>query len=74
MLWSKGKKKAKEVDSVVGLWEGKGRRRMREFAIEASSSATSMMVGTLVEDRKGGGGGEEDLGRRAEETEKKERE
>lgn len=30
--------------------EGKGRRRMREFAIEASSSA--MTVGTLVEEAK----------------------
>lgn len=59
----------------MGLWESKGRRRMREFAIETSSSATSMMVGTLVEDRKEGGegGGEEDLGRREEETGKKKR-
>lgn len=37
---------------------------MREFALEASSSAMSMTVGTLVEDRKGGGDGEEDLERR----------
>lgn len=40
--------------------EGKGRRRMREFAIEASSSA--MTVGTLVEDRTGEEAKRTDLG------------
>lgn len=42
--------------------EGKGRKRIREFAIEASSSVMSMTVGTLVEDRKERRGEENGLG------------
>lgn len=51
--------------------EGKGRRRMREFAIEASSSA--MTVGTLVEDRTGEEAKRTDLGNEKTKEEGKER-